>query len=359
MKFAPVGPLLSETFTTRSYPLTRLALSRTWIFTHLRRKMDIRNLTLYVTGQNNIEKGRFYMLWRDGNFIVIQAEPSCRPGITYDPAMPFSHYLAEYRAFNYLQEVTRLVDGLFWEGIYNGQEVDLYIGWEDVWGAYITFESRGQKLMHSLGLGHYTFELLAHVSKNGMIIGLMMEAYVGHTGGITLADRPAVFEAVADIQRHGVLLRFQRNDIFITKQGVRFASMSSATLYRDQDALAEAAESVHWKTLADMFDNIDNDPFGGQLSSSRSMPSTSYVIPRLPSPGRPVSFTAEEAFIRWAFSFMTSDEPCRSNFTALAKLVPRICGPTSRSHFLESQLNYADASLRPTYIKTLAPCTGK
>ncbi|KAF8841880.1 hypothetical protein BDN67DRAFT_1002045 [Paxillus ammoniavirescens] len=357
---------------------------------HLRRKMDIRNLTLNVTGQNNFEKGRFYMLWRDGNFIVIQAEPYCRPGITYDPTMPFSYYLEEYRAYNYLQEViqtmldtivfdsennwahlirqkdntyrlvytkkrsvhncpiwtkasahashrfhslkkftpqvvdlddvevTRLVDGLYWEGIYNGQMVDLYIGWEDVWGAYITSESRGQKLMQSLGLGHYCFELLAHVSKNGTIIGLMMEAYIGR--GITLADRSAVFEAIADIQRHGILLRFSRNDIFITKQGVRFASMCSATKYQDQDALTEAAESVHWETLADMFDNIDHDPFGGYLSCSRSMPASSFVIPRLPTPGRPIAFTPEETIIRWAWSIATSDEPCRSNLTAFTKL---------------------------------------
>ncbi|KAF9221735.1 hypothetical protein BS17DRAFT_757107 [Gyrodon lividus] len=343
---------------------------------HLRRKMDITNLTLYVTGQNNIEKGRFYMLWRDGNFIVIQAEPYCRPGITYDPAMPFSYYVEEYRAFNYLQEViqtmldtivfdsennwahlvrqkdntyrlvytkkrsvhncpiwtkamdledievvTRIVDGLYWEGIYNGQEVDLYIGWEDVWGSYITCESRGQKLIQSLGLGHYSFELLAHVSKNGMIIGLMMEAYIGR--GITLADRPAVFEAVADIQRHGVLLRFSRSDIIITKQGVRFASMSPAKKYQDQDALAEVAESAHWKTLADIFDHIDDDPFGGQLNISRSLKSASYVIPRLPSPGRPIAFTPEDAVIRWAWSIATSDQLCRSNFSALMQALYR------------------------------------
>jgi len=209
------------------------------------------------------------------------------------------------------------VDGLFWEGIYNGQVVDLYIGWEDVWGGYITCESRGQKLMQSLGLGHYCFELLAHVSKNGTIIGLMMEAYIGR--GITLADRSAVFEAVADIQRHGILLRFSRNDIFITKQGVRFASVSSATKYQDQDALTEAAESLHWKTLADMFDNIDYDPFGGYLSCSRSMQAGSFVIPRLPTPGRPIAFTPEETVIRWAWSIVTSDELCRSNLTPFTK----------------------------------------
>ncbi|KIK98451.1 hypothetical protein PAXRUDRAFT_823873 [Paxillus rubicundulus Ve08.2h10] len=338
---------------------------------HLRRKMDIRNLTLYVAGQNNIEKGRLYMLWRDGNFIVIQAEPYCRPGITYDYTMPFSYYIEEYRAYNYLKEViqtmldtivfdsennwahlirqkddtyrlvytkkrsvhncpiwtkvvdlddievTRLVDGLYWEGIYKEQEVDLYIGWEDVWGTYITCESRGQKLMQSLGLGHYCFELLAHVSKNGAIIGLMMEAYIGR--GITLADRSAVFEAVADIQRHGVLLMFARGDILITKQGVRFASLSSAKKYQDQDELAKVAESVHWKTLADMFDNIDHDPFGGCLSSSRTMQAGSFVIPRLPTPGRPFAFTPEELVIRWAWSIATSDALCRSNLAAPTK----------------------------------------
>ena len=40
-------------------------------------------------------------------------------------------------------------------------------------------KSCGLKLIESLGLGHYFFELKAHVSQSGVIVGLMMEALVG------------------------------------------------------------------------------------------------------------------------------------------------------------------------------------
>lgn len=60
-----------------------------------------------------------------------------------------------------------------------GKDVDLFIAWQDDWGAYISAESHGQKLIESMGLGRYFFELKAHVSKNGVIVGIMMEALVG------------------------------------------------------------------------------------------------------------------------------------------------------------------------------------
>ncbi|KIJ64388.1 hypothetical protein HYDPIDRAFT_112397 [Hydnomerulius pinastri MD-312] len=339
----------------------------------LRRKMDIRDLTLYISGHNDFEKGRFYVLWKNGNFIVIQAEPYCRPGIQYDPAMPLGYYVEEYRAFNYLKEVlqtmldtivfdseynwahlvrqkdntyrlvyttkrcvhncpmwtkvvdlndievTRITVGVLWEGIYEGKDVDIFIGWEDTWGSFITAESKGHKLMQSLGLGHYTFEVLAHVSKNGIVIGLMTEAYIGR--GITRSDRSAVFEAVAAIQRHGILMPMpRRSEIYITDQGVRFSDICGVKWYKDHDKLAKIAETTVWEVLADMFDNLDDDPVAGQLNASRYLRGGTYVIPRLPTPGRPVSLSPEQSMIHLAWSIAISDELCRSNFTSIAKL---------------------------------------
>lgn len=100
---------------------------------------------------------------------------------------------------------------------------------------------------------------------------------------------------------------------------MRFASASSAQYYRDRDALAEEA-GFTWKTLSDIFNHMDGDPLRGQLIGSRSMGSNAFIIPRLPSPGRPMTPTPEDAIIRWVWSITTSDEFCRLQCCAFIKL---------------------------------------
>jgi len=134
-----------------------------------------------------------------------------------------------------------------------------------------------------------------------------MEALIGRS--VTSADRSAVFEAVADIQRHGVCFMFQRSNIYITERGVRFASASTAKYYQDHDELAREAEFA-WKALIGIFAHVDDGPLQGQLSGSRSTGSSAFIMPRLPSPNHPVALTAEEAIIRWVWSITTSDEFC-------------------------------------------------
>ncbi|KAG8215335.1 hypothetical protein J3R82DRAFT_8929 [Butyriboletus roseoflavus] len=331
----------------------------------LKRKMDTSSLTLQIAGETVSEKGRFYMLWRNGDFIVIQAEPWWRPGFVPNITLPMSHYLEEHRALWHLQEVIQtMLDTIVFDGENNWahlvrlkdnsyrlvykkrrlihncpiwtkrRTVDIFIGWQDDWGVYVSAESRGQKLIQSMSLGRYFFDLKAHVSKNGIVVGIMLEAHVGrmypcchtyfikglsNTGCVTPADRFAVFEAVADIQRHGIFFSVQICDIYITEQGVRFASASTAKYYRDRDALAEEAKFT-WKILGDMFDHMDDEPFGVWLSGSRSMGSNAFIIPRLPSPGRPITMTPEEAIIRWVWSVTTSDEFCRFQGCAFVKL---------------------------------------
>lgn len=133
-----------------------------------------------------------------------------------------------------------------------------------------------------------------------------------NTGCVAPADRSAVFEAVADIQRHGIFFWFQICDIYITERGVCFADASNAKYYRDRDALAEEAK-VTWKTLADIFNHMDDNHLRGRLTGSRSLSSSAFIIPRLPSPGRPITLTPQEAIIRWVWSITTSDEFCQGH----------------------------------------------
>jgi hypothetical protein len=60
-----------------------------------------------------------------------------------------------------------------------GTEVDLFMGVHAVWSRFVAAESLGHKLMNEAGVSHYTFRLLAHVYKSGMIIGVMCEPIIG------------------------------------------------------------------------------------------------------------------------------------------------------------------------------------
>jgi hypothetical protein len=198
-------------------------------------------------------------------------------------------------------------------------EVDLFMGVDPHWSHFVACESRGHKLMNEAGLSHYTFRLVAHVYKRGMIIGVMCEPILGRkfrslrhrdscsclVGRICPTDRAAVFEAVADIQKHGILLgSLDLHDILITPKGVRFLNISAVKFYKDHDELAGLAEKSHWAELAKTFGLRMTGPC--IPLGSRTRDALSYIIPRLPSPGRSVYTTPELAILQFVWSVMTS-----------------------------------------------------
>ncbi|KAG2151015.1 uncharacterized protein EDB93DRAFT_1276796 [Suillus bovinus] len=341
----------------------------------LRRTTDFKNLTFRIGGYSEHDLGRFYHLWKNGEVLSVQAEPYRRPGIDYSQSSSESTRdvdSSDKEAYFYLQEVlqtmldnlqfgtennwahivrqkdntysliytrkefvrlkcpvwtkkvnlddieiTRIVDCALWEGIHEGMEVDLFMGVHALWSHFVAAESLGHKLMNEAGVSHYTFRLLAHVYKSGMIIGVMCEPIVGRR--VCPTDRAAVFAAVADIQRHGILLgSLLPHDILITDEGVRFLNISCVQFYKDHDQLAAEAETSHWAELAQTFGSgmiAPHTPLG-----SRARDALSYVIPRLPSPGRPVYTTPELAMMRFVWSVMTSPgEYARSDVLPLLK----------------------------------------
>ncbi|KAG1842394.1 hypothetical protein DFJ58DRAFT_806427 [Suillus subalutaceus] len=324
----------------------------------LRRTTDFKNLTFRIGGYTEHDQGRFYHLWKNGEVLSIQAEPYRRPGVDYSETWSSRNFSSDREAFYYLQEVlqtmldnlkfgtennwahlvrqkdntysliytrkefvrlkcpvwtkkvnlddievTRIVDCALWEGIHEGTEVDLFIGVHAVWSKFVAAESLGHKLMNEAGVSHYTFKLLAHVYKSGMVIGVMCEPIIGRR--VCPTDRAAVFAAVADIQRHGILLgSLVPHDILITPEGVRFLNISAVRFYKDHDQLAVEAQTSHWAELAKTFGSgmiAPHTPLG-----SRARNALSYVIPRLPSPGRPVYTTPELAVMQFVWSVMTS-----------------------------------------------------
>lgn len=339
----------------------------------LRRTTDFANLTFRIGGYYEQDEGRFYHLWKNGEVLSIQAEPYRRPGIDYsEPSCGRSNFSSDNEAFYYLQEVlqtmldnlqfgtennwahlvkqkdntysliytrkefvrlkcpvwtkkvnlddievTRIVHCALWEGIYEGAEVDLFMGVDPHWSQFVAAESLGHKLMNEAGVSHYTFKLLAHVYKSGMIIGVMSEPIIGRR--VCPTDRAAVFAAVADIQKHGILLgSLVPHDILITEEGVRFLNISAVRFHKDHDKLAAEAETSHWGDLAKTFGSGMITPY--VPLGSRGRDSLSYVIPRLPSPGRPVFSTPEQAMMRFVWSVVTSPrEYARSDVRPLLK----------------------------------------
>ncbi|KAH7927564.1 hypothetical protein BV22DRAFT_1031608 [Leucogyrophana mollusca] len=366
----------------------------------LKHFIDIRDLTLFIGGDNHVTKGRFYSLWRNGNFLVVQADPWTRPGVDYsgchEDALRFKQ---EYREYTYLVEViqsmadtiefgrfnwahlvrqkdssyrlvyktrnciqnldvwtkvvelddiemVRFVTSQQWEGVWNGMDVDLWIGWDDSWGEWVTLESQGHKIMQSLGLGHYTFEVLAHVSKNGMIIGLMTEPILGRP--VILSDRAAVYEAVADLQRHGVLIRgLTHQQIHVTGEGIRFTSISSLVLYRNHDELAKEAEWCYWRELDLIFGDMANLANNTILVGSRYLPSNTIVLPRVPSPHRPLPFAPEQAMLRFVLSIYSSDTFLHNHWQSLFDQVKprRKTAPFNSRH--SQQLRYCKLPIAP------------
>lgn len=335
--------------------------SKDFTIRKLRRTTDFKNLTFRIGGYTEHDQGRFYHLWKNGEVLSIQAEPYRRQNIDYSQSSQCwstRNFSSDKEAFFYLQEVlqtmldtlqfgtennwahivrqkdntysliytrkefvhlkcpvwtkkvnledievTRIVDCALWEGIHEGTEVDLFMGVHAVWSRFVAAESLGHKLMNEAGVSHYTFRLLAHVYKSGMIIGVMCEPIIGRR--VCPTDRAAVFAAVADIQRHGILLgSLLPHDILITSEGVRFLNISGVRFHKDHDQLAAKAETDHWAELAKTFGpgmTAPHTPLG-----SRTRDSLSYVIPRLPSPGRPVYTTPELAMMQFVWSVMTS-----------------------------------------------------
>ncbi|EGO03028.1 hypothetical protein SERLA73DRAFT_176533 [Serpula lacrymans var. lacrymans S7.3] len=316
----------------------------------LKDKIDISQLTLKACGQNHVDRGMFYCLWRNGHCIFVQAEPFCRPDIDYSNY--YQDFSPENTAYNYVLEVlqtmldqiefgrsnwaylVRQKDGMYrliyknrrlikdceiwtktvdlldievtkflflndWIGKYEGREVDLLIGWDDSFACCVTMTNQGHKTMCSLGLSKYTYDLIAHVTYNGLLIGLMTEAALGRQ--IIASDRAAVYEAVADIQSHGILHGgLLEDNIYVTDQGIRFTNLSAVTYYHDRDELAKEAEILHWKILARIFDvQVDSNDRIGPI---RNIKTNTIVIPRLPTPDRPLSATQELAMMHLIWS---------------------------------------------------------
>ncbi|KAJ7161052.1 hypothetical protein C8R46DRAFT_1106363 [Mycena filopes] len=262
------------------------------------------NVTLYV-GSDNEPDGRLFLFENGGHSLVIQAPELKLPGYTFfnedieaDEMYRTTHYLdlqkianlvkdIEFNKTNWCYLITRKdgshrlryserairpISCLPWaplileeeiiytkyltaedrEGLWNGRVVNCMIGWNDRWRSIVDFSMRGHRLLLGLDV---TFEVLGHIVRNGIIVGLMTE-HVADDRRVEYCDRAAVYAAVVQVQSKGLIISLNESNIIIHKGKVRLMGMESVRKFSEVEDVDRAVANFHWRTLSAIFEEL-------------------------------------------------------------------------------------------------------
>ncbi|KIM89957.1 hypothetical protein PILCRDRAFT_2217 [Piloderma croceum F 1598] len=311
-----------------------------------------RHLTYHLGGGPD-ENGTYYTLLRDGKILYVQAKPIVGPNfVNRGPAETNKAYNSLLTSIQILLDdiefgrgdwlyLLRNGDGsdrliyrrkplvisnFLWaplideieieitrwgiygtrEGWWNGREVDLYEPTLPSCASLVEWQNEGYLIMQRAGLNGLVFQLLGHLVRDGVVVGNVFEASHGRL--VEFSDRAAVYDAVARIQRQGVIYRdIASGEIFITDTGVRFGGgVSSVILVEDKKKLEEEAEFWHWGKLERLFNKLKDAPFNNAWWT-RKMSSMEVLIPRLPSPSRPLPIISNFSQLTFVFALFTAD----------------------------------------------------
>jgi hypothetical protein len=188
-------------------------------------------------------------------------------------------------------------------GLWNGREVDVYEPSVPSHAPLLEWQSEGHLLMQRAGLKDLTFPLLGHLVRDGLVVGNVFEASLGRL--VQYSDRAAVYEAVARIQQKNLVYRdIHSGEIFITDTGVRFGrGLYSVKYVRDKAELEAKASLCHWEELKELFDRLKVAP-GNTAWWTRRLVSAEILIPRLPSPTRPMPTIRNFSKLAFAFAIL-------------------------------------------------------
>ncbi|KIK09633.1 hypothetical protein K443DRAFT_392021 [Laccaria amethystina LaAM-08-1] len=182
-------------------------------------------------------------------------------------------------------EVTKWVDAAERRGVWNGKPVDVFYGWDDQWLKRVESAMHGLRAIRDLDL---TFEIYGHlVGRNGEVVGIVSEAAWGRT--IALGDRTLVYETFARLQEHGCLfVGISTGQVLIADGKVRLLDLYGIRPYSEDDRaeMESKAEIFHWRELEIIFAQLES---GYPLSYN---PRFWHQTPRMllastPSPERP------------------------------------------------------------------------
>jgi hypothetical protein len=284
-----------------------------------------------MVGCNNSHTGRYYVLLKDEHLLVVQATPCYDRFATDDPAawkyLTMEHEygieiiqsllnVVEFGRSNWAYlvsqggtyrlvykdvpmrhmkcptwapfvdecdvQITQWVTGERRHGIWKGKEVDLLVAWGDEHAIMIENNTRGHRILLGLDL---SFEVLGHIVRDGQVVGLMTEPAYGRL--VEYQDRALVYEAIAKLQRRGILYRECQHapNIMISEGKVRFLQ-TTHMINLPTIELAKEAEYWHWKTLDVSFEELRKRPNIYSAACHRNVPYCVQIIPNLPLPQR-------------------------------------------------------------------------
>ncbi|RDB17631.1 hypothetical protein Hypma_001080 [Hypsizygus marmoreus] len=299
-----------------------------------------RNMVAYIGGMNADE--RYYVLWKDYQMIVIQAEPLVtweevhKPKHTHDPKKVY--YIARYGEWllglQYIHNLLHTIefgrtnwaylvprpDGgykivqrqkrlrkircptwaplieekditytTWWPnevrgGHWRGQEVEVTVGRDDFFLETLELIMFAHLLLHGLDL---TYKVLAHIVEDGSVVGLVTEPELGRL--VQYRDRGLVYDAISRIQRRGLIYPGIMNpNLHILNGKVRLSNLAGLRHYKDPAEVEELAASKHWEVLEEFFGFMDPNDFTPRPTWQRRWEQVPQLIPPQPSPEPPL-----------------------------------------------------------------------
>jgi hypothetical protein len=152
--------------------------------------------------------------------------------------------------------LTRLAEPDRHEGVWNGAEVDV---WRPRPGCSAGRENAARLLWASRMLGSlpYSFKVLAILTMDGDGVGLLFEP--GNGRPLTPNDRAVVYEAFADLERHGLIFtQIRERELAIGHDGVlKLLNLEHLRLCPpDPMVRDDEMRHWHWDPLRDLFERL-------------------------------------------------------------------------------------------------------
>ncbi|KDQ55959.1 hypothetical protein JAAARDRAFT_36751 [Jaapia argillacea MUCL 33604] len=181
-------------------------------------------------------------------------------------------------------QVTRWLTPTTFEGYWGGEEVEVNVAWEEYNLMHIGYETTSHYHLRNLDV---TIRFLAHIVRDGSIVGYMTEAQKGRE--LAMTDVEATFAALTKTLDHGFLYKWPHpRGFLVTDRGVVFVDMGAGVAPcgpGDWEAMGDEIKEA-WDLTGDIFDELEAAEKRGRtivMATEHYGPSLAFVVPTLPS----------------------------------------------------------------------------
>ncbi|KAF7369811.1 hypothetical protein MVEN_00313800 [Mycena venus] len=188
------------------------------------------------------------------------------------------------------------------EALWNGRLVDCLVGWNDQWRLWVDYAMKGHRLLDGLDV---TFQVIGHITRNGVIIGIMTE-HAGDERRIEHRDRAAVYAAVAKVQSKGLIIGVNESNVVIHKGKVRFLDAQSVRKFSEFTDIDATIANYHWQALSAVFDQLKQHP--NFIPLLRSWQNDGVPFIPVPAPEKPLGSDFFFRLIVYALRMRDEDE---------------------------------------------------